>query len=82
MELIISYFYEMWNKYEKSCTIETPYTTDLCNYKCEKHLFLKAIVKKMVNRDSNKVKILKFRSHIKEFITAFEKWYFEYISKE
>ena len=36
----------------------------------------------MVNRDPNKVKILKFRSHIKEFITAFEKWYFEYISKE
>ena len=59
MESIISFLYEMCNKYEKSCTLPTPHTTDMCNYQCEKHLFLKAIIKKMVTDDPNQVKILK-----------------------
>ena len=46
MESIISFLYEMYDKYEKTCTMETPHATDLCNHKCEKHLFLKAIIKK------------------------------------
>ena len=82
MESIISFLYEMNDKYRKSCNIETPHTTDLCNYKCKKYLFLKVIIKKMVNDDLNKVKILKFRRYIEEFTTTFDKLFFEYISSE
>ena len=33
----------------------------------------------MVNDDPNQVKILKFRTHIEEVMTTFEKIFFEYI---
>ena len=80
MELIISFLCEMCNKYEKSCNIVTPHTTDMCSFKCEKH-FLKAIIKKMVNNDPNEVKILKFRKLTEEF-TTFEKLFYEHISSK
>ena len=43
---------------------------------------MKVIIKKMVNDDLNKVKILKFRRYIEEFTTTFDKPFFEYISSE
>ena len=46
MESIISFLYEMCGRCENLCTMEAPHATNLCSYKCEKHLFLKAVLKK------------------------------------
>ena len=46
IESIISFLYEMYDKHKKSCNVVVPHTTDICKFKCEKHLFLKSTVKK------------------------------------
>lgn len=79
MKSIILFLYRMCDRYENTCTLETPHTTDLYDYKCEKHSFLKVGLKRMRNDDPNEMKIYNFRTYIQESTTIFRMLFVEYI---
>ena len=77
MKSIILFLYRMFDRYENTCTLETPHTTDLYDYKCEK-----VGLKKMLNDDPNEMKIYNFRTYIQESTTIFRMLFVEYIFKQ